>query len=111
MPRGPLGGGAGFGRCLRSTCATALALVAAGIVASSDLAPGLRPIGPALADVRQRPSPLAFHATVLAGPITGSGFLIADGLAVTNAHVLGERRAGASVRLIASIGSAEPTAA
>lgn len=42
-------------------------------------------------------APLDYHATVLNGKVTGSAFLISDGVAVTNAHVLNGRRAGETV--------------
>jgi S1-C subfamily serine protease len=54
---------------------------------------------------------LAYHATVVTEEMAGSAFLIADGIAVTNAHVLGKLPAGSGVRLIASPGGAEARAA
>jgi len=47
------------------------------------------------------PTPLSFHATVLNGTTVGSGFLIADGVVVTNAHVLSGRSPGDKVILVA----------
>jgi S1-C subfamily serine protease len=105
MLREPLGGGAGAGRRWRGYGTTALALVTAGIVAAGFVAPIVAPVGPAAAEGRLRAGPLAYHATIVNGPITGSGFLIADGIAITNAHVIAETRPGAQVRLIASNGS------
>ena len=105
MLREPLGGGAGVGRRLRSYGTTALALVAAGMLAGV-APPGATFVGAAAADSRLRAGPLAYHATVIAGPITGSGFLLAEGLGVTNAHVVTNRRAGDWVTLVASAGPA-----
>jgi S1-C subfamily serine protease len=78
-----------------------LALVAAGVLAGpAPLWSGLAGATPG--DARPHVAPLAFHATVTAGPTTGSAFLLADGLAVTNAHVIGDRAPGAEVTLVAS---------
>ncbi len=52
----------------------------------------------AAADVR--PSPLDYHATVVNGALTGSSFMIDEGIVVTNAHVLNGRRRGATVKLV-----------
>lgn len=46
--------------------------------------------------------PLAYHASVHNGSITGSAFAVADGIAVTNAHVVRGRAPGATVKLVAS---------
>lgn len=100
----PLGGGAGWGRRLRHGSATALALVAAGMANAIVATPLAGLVGPAAADVRPRPGPLAHHATIVNGNITGSGFAIAEGLVVTNAHVVAGRRPGDRVGLIASAG-------
>ncbi len=59
--------------------------------------------GPAFqmrAEARLRP--LDQHAVVLNGNIVGSAFLIADGVAVTNRHVIGDLPPGATVTLLAS---------
>jgi S1-C subfamily serine protease len=52
----------------------------------------------AAADVR--PSPLDYHATVVNGTLTGSSFMIDEGIVVTNAHVLEGRSRGATVKLV-----------
>jgi S1-C subfamily serine protease len=44
--------------------------------------------------------PIDHHATVLNQDVVGSAFAIADGLAVTNAHVVQGLRPGATVRLV-----------
>ncbi|MBB5222548.1 S1-C subfamily serine protease [Amaricoccus macauensis] len=46
--------------------------------------------------------PLDMHAVVLNGSVVGSGFVITDGVAVTNRHVLKGLRPGARVQLLAS---------
>jgi S1-C subfamily serine protease len=48
------------------------------------------------------PRPLDMHAVVLNGSVVGSGFAIADGIAVTNRHVLKGLRPGSHVQLLAS---------
>lgn len=55
--------------------------------------------------------PLDFHATVLNGGTIGSAFMIADGIAVTNAHVVNGLKAGGSVTLVASGGGERRTLA
>lgn len=45
--------------------------------------------------------PIDYHATLINGPVTGSSFLIAEGLAVTNRHVLNGARPGDRVALSA----------
>jgi S1-C subfamily serine protease len=102
----PLGGGAGLGRRLRHGTATALALVAAGVANAFVMVPLAGIAGPAAADVWPRPGPLGHHATIVNGPITGSGFAIAEGLALTNAHVVAGRNGGDRVNVIASTGPA-----
>lgn len=88
MPTGQLWAGAGWVRRLRATCAVALALVAAGI------------LGYGSAGASGRTAPLDYHATVMNGPITGSSFQIADGLVLTNAHVVGGTRIGGEMVLV-----------
>jgi S1-C subfamily serine protease len=84
-----LGLGAGFFRRLRATCAVALALVAWGVsLPTTDAA------------AAEWPAPLAYHATVLNGTITGSSFQIAEGLGVTNAHVIGTTAPGQEILLV-----------
>ncbi|WP_299916072.1 serine protease [uncultured Roseobacter sp.] len=53
------------------------------------------------AEAAEPPRSLSYHATLLNGAITGSAFMIADGVAVTNAHVLGRRGIGEVVTLLA----------
>jgi S1-C subfamily serine protease len=53
---------------------------------------------------REALRPIDHHATVRNGKLIGSAFAIADGLALTNAHVMEGRRPGQSVRLVASGG-------
>lgn len=45
---------------------------------------------------------LDYHASVHNGSITGSAFAVADGIAVTNAHVVRGRAPGATVQLVSS---------
>jgi S1-C subfamily serine protease len=45
------------------------------------------------------PSALDYHTTVINGGVMGSAFALADGVAVTNAHVLNGLRPGARVAL------------
>lgn len=66
----------------------------------------LRAAGLALALLLAVPAPaaapeaaLGYHATLVNGAQTGSSFMIAEGLAVTNAHVLAGRRPGDRVTL------------
>ncbi|WP_424927017.1 S1 family peptidase [Amaricoccus tamworthensis] len=54
------------------------------------------------ADARQQASPLTHHATVINGKLIGSAFALADGLAVTNAHVVDGLGVGDRVRLVES---------
>lgn len=54
----------------------------------------------ATARIGVRPAPLDYHATLMNGHVTGSSFVIADGVAVTNAHVLNGRGPGARVTLL-----------
>jgi S1-C subfamily serine protease len=49
--------------------------------------------------------PLAYQATVTNGRVTGSGFLVTQDLAITNAHVLNGRRPGEYVTLRVPQGS------
>lgn len=53
------------------------------------------------ADARLRP--LDHHAVVFNGTIVGSAFAIADGVAVTNRHVVAGLRRGGAVALLASV--------
>jgi S1-C subfamily serine protease len=102
MERADTGFGAEVIRHLRGSCALAFASVAVGIVATGvgALATGGL-VAPAAAEEAARArAALDFHATVISGKITGSGFLIADGIAVTNAHVLGPAGPGAEVTLV-----------
>ncbi len=46
--------------------------------------------------------PLAYHAVVVNGAVVGSAFLIAEGVAVTNRHVLRGRLPGEAVTLVAA---------
>jgi S1-C subfamily serine protease len=109
MERGPLGAGAGKVRRLGKHCAAALALAAAALPAAPSAAGGPAAAPGAAEESRPHPGALAFHAIVVNGPVTGSAFALADGLAVTNAHVLVDRRPGARVALTASIGGARAT--
>lgn len=61
------------------------------------LAVSLGPVAALQADGAEREPPLAYHATVTSGRITGSAFKIAEGIGVTNAHVLNGARPGAEV--------------
>lgn len=67
-------------------------------LAATGLAGGL----PALAQAGHGSLPLAYHASVHNGSVTGSAFAVADGIAVTNAHVVRGSGPGATVRLVAS---------
>ena len=82
-------GGAGIATRLRKGVALALAL---GVMAAIG--------GDARARVPARP--LDFHAILLNGRIVGSTFVIADRLAVTNAHVVRGRAPGDFVTLVVS---------
>ena len=53
---------------------------------------------------RDAAEPLAYHATLVNGNVVGSTFMIGEGLAVTNAHVVRGLRAGATVLLVPSTG-------
>ncbi|WP_300035248.1 serine protease [uncultured Roseobacter sp.] len=44
--------------------------------------------------------PVKYHAAVLNGAVTGSAFSVSEGMAVTNAHVIGAKRAGDTVYLM-----------
>jgi S1-C subfamily serine protease len=55
----------------------------------------------ARADQRRAPEALDYLATVLNGQTLGSAFMICDGVAVTNAHVVRPLRAGGTVSLFA----------
>jgi S1-C subfamily serine protease len=94
MPKGQLWAGAGWVRRLRATCAMALTLVAAGIAAGKYDS----------AEASGRSQPLDYHATVVNGPITGSSFQIADGIVLTNAHVVGSARPGSEMFLLVDDG-------
>ncbi len=50
----------------------------------------------------QWPAPLDYHATIINGQVVGSGFLIDEGVVVTNAHVLRGRDPGDYVTLVSS---------
>ena len=54
---------------------------------------------------RDAPEPLDYHATLVNGNVVGSTFMIEEGLAVTNAHVVRGLRVGAFVHLVPSTGS------
>lgn len=60
-------------------------------------------VGLARAEATRRP--LDYHAVVENGPLVGSTFIIEDGLAVTNRHVVAGLVPGDYVRLTASTGS------
>jgi S1-C subfamily serine protease len=102
MERAETAIGADVVRRLRGNCALALASVALGIVTTGVgalTAAGLA--APAAAEeAAAARAALDFHATVISGKVTGSGFLIADGIAVTNAHVLGQAGPGREVTLV-----------
>ena len=102
MERVDTGIGADIVRRLRESCALALASVAVGIVATGTgaLAAGGLATAAAAQEAASARAALDFHATVISGKVTGSGFLIADGIAVTNAHVLGSAGPGAEVTLV-----------
>jgi len=53
---------------------------------------------------RDTPVPLDYHATLVNGNVVGSTFMIAEGLAVTNAHVVRGLPVGAAVLLVSSTG-------
>jgi S1-C subfamily serine protease len=90
----PKGGGAGPVRRLRARLVAGAILAAAALGAAGPGAAGggdpLRPAGGAL----------AYHATVVNGAVTGSSFQIADGLALTNAHVVRPAGPGDEVTLM-----------
>jgi S1-C subfamily serine protease len=65
---------------------------------------GLLALGAGLAQADAGLRPLDYHATAANGATVGSAFLIADGLAVTNRHVVAGLRPGAIVELTASRG-------
>jgi S1-C subfamily serine protease len=102
MPSADTGCGGDVVRRLRESCAVALASVAVGIATTGIAAfAGVVAADPAAAQERTPArAALDFHVTVTSGTITGSGFQIADGLAVTNAHVLGAAGPGAEIRLV-----------
>ncbi len=50
-----------------------------------------------MASAGRTPRPLDYHATLLNGRVTGSSFLISEGVAVTNAHVLAGRGVGEAI--------------
>ncbi|MBW4707475.1 serine protease [Roseobacter sp. YSTF-M11] len=50
-------------------------------------------------DTAEPPRSLSYHATLFNGAIVGSAFMIADGLAITNAHVVKGRAPGDTVIL------------
>jgi S1-C subfamily serine protease len=104
MQREPLEDAAGVGRHLRRSYGTAAIALAAGVVAIGSLPPVLAFVGEAAAANPARPDALVYHATITSGPITGSGFLLSDGLAVTNAHVVAGKAPGGRVTVQASIG-------
>ena len=58
-----------------------------------------------------KPHPLELHAVVLNGPVVGSAFLIADGVAVTNRHVVQGLAPGDRVMVIASAAGGGRTSA
>jgi S1-C subfamily serine protease len=72
------------------------------VVAAAALALSAAAIAPAETRSLRATRPLDHHATVLNGRIMGSAFEIAEGLAVTNAHVVRGLGPGATVRLLAS---------
>ncbi|WP_298837203.1 serine protease [uncultured Roseobacter sp.] len=45
-------------------------------------------------------APVMYHAAVVNGSVTGSAFSISDGIAVTNAHVVGGRGPGEQIYLL-----------
>jgi S1-C subfamily serine protease len=63
------------------------------------------------AAAKEAVQPLAYQATVTNGRVTGSGFLVARGLAITNAHVLNGRGPGEYVTLRMPQGSGRGTPA
>lgn len=79
-------GGAGASARLRAACCR-LALLAMCAVLPQGAAAG------------QATQPLDYHATVINGGVMGSAFALADGIAVTNAHVLTGLAPGAPVAL------------
>lgn len=89
MPKDQLRAGAEWIRRL-CTCAIALTIVMAGSTAGSC----------GTAQAGERTAPLDYHATVFNGPITGSSFQIADGLMLTNAHVVGNTPPGGEMFVV-----------
>jgi S1-C subfamily serine protease len=87
--------GAGFVRRLKASCALALALLVGAHWA----------VAPSTVLAQDGKPPLAYHGVVLNGTITGSTFQISDGLAITNAHVLGGAAPGAEVLIVVHDGA------
>jgi S1-C subfamily serine protease len=94
----PVAGGAGAIRRLRARLVVLL-LAAAGIAGEAVADSAVARAGTEAA-AWGAAGALAYHATVVNGAITGSSFQIADGIALTNAHVIGGMQAGADVDLV-----------
>jgi S1-C subfamily serine protease len=56
---------------------------------------------------RGDPEPLDYHATLVNGNVVGSTFMMAEGLAVTNAHVVRGLHVGGTVMMVSSSGKRE----
>jgi S1-C subfamily serine protease len=82
--------------------ARAIARLVRDLLVPVALALGFAAVAPAETRSLRAARPLDHHATVLNGRITGSAFEIADGLAVTNAHVVHGLAPGATVGLVGS---------
>lgn len=61
-------------------------------------------LAPSLSAADGRGTAMQHHATVLNGTVVGSAFAIADGIAVTNAHVVRGLRPGAPLDIVATAG-------